>query len=123
MARETISKERGWSSQPTMPPLSSYKLKKRNGSRPSQGMVCWGQGLFTMVMNKNRSETRHKITDVSQDKTHRTPNWGKNLGVARKFTIIERLQGEEEDLTDALYNISHNFVTFSLTLITAHPLL
>jgi len=53
----------------------------------------------------------HKITYLSQDNTHRTPEitwktqtW-KNHGVTRKSTIIERLQGEEENFT-ALFSIA-----------------
>ena len=58
----------------------------------------------------------HKITDLSQDKTQRAPEimWklkeGKNHGVARKSTIIERLQGEEENLAGALYNNFYHFI-------------
>jgi len=62
-----------------------------------------------------RSKTRNKIVGLSKDKTKRTLKitWKtqnrENDKVARKSPIIERLQGEEEDLTAALHNSSQDF--------------
>jgi len=70
-----------------------------------------------MAMNKNishkkkgtRSQIYQKTTHIKHQKLRRKFKIGKNYGVARKSTIIERLQGHEEDLTAALYNSSQNF--------------
>ena len=65
-----------------------------------------------MVMSKNRSDQKKRIRSQIYQKEHTEntrnswkPKTGKNHGVARKSTIVEKLQGdEEEDLIGALYN-------------------
>ena len=84
---------------------------------------------FALTMNKNksvqkkgvRSQIYQKTTHKEHQKLREKFKTGKNHGVARKFTIIERLQGEKEkDITAALYNSSRFSTT---TLVTAHLLL
>jgi len=79
-------------------------------------VVYWGKGFHDGdEQEQMRSETMHKIADLSKI-IHTTPEFtwktqtGKNHGVAHKFTIIDRIQ-EEENLTVALYNSFHRFVT------------
>ena len=73
---------------------------------------------------------RHKIADLSQDHTYKdaesyvqSPKQAKKHRVAQKYTIIERLQGEEKDLTAAVYNRSYSFVTRPTDLINVLSLL
>jgi len=81
-----------------------------------------------MVLNNNRSDQKKgkdrrsiKRQHTKHQKLRKKPKTGKNHGVARKSTIIKRLQGDkEEDLTAAFYN---SFRFSPHTLITLHFLL
>ena len=85
---------------------------------PPNMLISWDRApsfimTFLMAINKNKSKERNKIANLSKYNTHITLEimWKtqnrKNHGVACKFTIIERLQGDkEEDLISVLYNSS-----------------
>ena len=69
-----------------------------------------------MTMNKNRSyQKREARSQIYQKTTHREyqklcekPKTEKNHGVARKSTIIERLQGNKKELTP-LFTMAQDF--------------